>query len=219
MNDALKAFKQQFLELEKQAKRPIECMAVTKYARLEQIEAAYNAGFTLFGENKVQDALEKQAALSHLNATWHFIGHLQTNKVRKTLGHFACIQSLDRIDLLEKLQQLGEAENTPISTLIQLNMGNEPNKFGFRLDSLDLNLPILFSKSFVRIKGVMVVAPFYENPEQCRPLFKKAKQTYDRLSTQFEGLSILSMGMSHDYRIAIEEGATQVRVGSLLFSS
>jgi PLP dependent protein len=187
----------------------IRLIAVTKTVPAERIRQAVEAGIGNIGENRLQEALRKRAELGDLPLVWHFIGHLQTNKAKKVVENFDWVQCVDRPELAEKLNQ---AATRPLPVLIEVNVGGESSKSGIdpgRLPSFIENFP---AYERLRLRGLMAIPPFSENPEDIRPYFKRLRE----LSKRF-GLSELSMGMSHDFEVAVEEGATMVRIGTSLF--
>ncbi len=192
----------------------ITLVGVTKTVSLERIQEAIDAGLTFFGENRIQEAKEKIKFLGN-KARWHFIGHLQTNKAKEAIELFEMIQSVDSIRLAEKLNQVAEQSNKILPVLLEVNIGKEITKHGFVEEEV-LNMSKELKRlSNIQIKGLMTVAPYSENPEDVRPFFKKMKNLFCEL----EKPEILSMGMSHDYRIAIEEGSTMIRLGQAIFGA
>jgi PLP dependent protein len=187
----------------------VQLIAVTKTVPAEKIREAFESGISNVGENRLQEALPKRESLRDLSLTWHFIGYLQTNKARKVLENFDWIQSVDRPELAEKLNQ---AASKPVPVMIEVKLHEEPTKSGIAEPSL-----VELVKQFTRfdrlqLRGLMAIPPFFENPEDARPYFRKLRG----FGEQF-GLAELSMGMSHDFEVAIEEGATMVRIGTALF--
>ena len=187
----------------------IQLIAVTKTVPVVSIREAADAGIRHIGENRLQEALPKREQVHDPSLTWHFIGHLQTNKARKVVEHFDWVQCVDRPDLADKLNQ---ASTKMLPVLIEVNMGGEQSKSGIHPDELEK-----FVKSFrqyerLDLRGLMTIPPFFENAEEVRPYFKALRRHADRL-----GLRELSMGMSHDFEVAVEEGATMVRIGTSLF--
>jgi PLP dependent protein len=187
----------------------IKLIAVTKTVPLENISQAVDCGIRNIGENRLQEALPKIEALSELPLTWHFIGHLQTNKAKKVVEHFQWVQSVDRPELAEKLNQ---AALKPLPVLIEVKLDEERNKSG--VDEVGLPSFVAQFEGYkqLQLRGLMAIPPFFENVEQVRPYFRKLRDLAKRFS-----LPELSMGMSHDFEVAIEEGATMVRIGSALF--
>jgi pyridoxal phosphate enzyme (YggS family) len=196
----------------------IKVIAVTKYVSLATARAALDEGLHHIGENRWQDVKPKWEAL-HERGIWHFIGHLQTNKVKDIIGKFAYIHSLDRLSLAKELQKHAAALNMKINCLIQVNISGEDTKFGLAPEQL-----IAFAKEIkmfenLQIVGLMTMAPYEMAAEATRPVFRALRELRDKLNDlavfPYE-LKHLSMGMSNDFEIAIEEGATWVRLGSVL---
>src|SRR5262249_23533594 len=187
----------------------IKLIAVTKTVQLENISQAVDCGIRNIGENRLQEALPKIEALSEFPLTWHFIGQLQTNKAKKVVEHFQWVQSVDRPELGEKLNQ---AALKPLPVVIEGKLHEERNKSG--VDEVGLPLFVAQFEGYkqLQLRGLMAIPPFFENVEQVRPYFRKLRDLAIRFS-----LPELSMGMSHDFEVAIEEGATMVRIGSALF--
>jgi pyridoxal phosphate enzyme (YggS family) len=187
----------------------IRLIAVTKTVSAEDIREAAACGIRHVGENRLQEALPKHEALQDLNLTWHFIGHLQTNKAKKVVEQFDWVQCVDRPELAAKLNQVAAR---PLPVLIEVKLHEEPNKSGMD----EAHLPD-FVTEFERyrqlqLRGLMAIPPFFENAEDVRPFFRKLRELAEGLR-----LPEVSMGMSHDFEVAIEEGATMVRVGTALF--
>jgi pyridoxal phosphate enzyme (YggS family) len=205
------------------APEEIALMAVSKTNPSENIRAAYDAGLRLFGENRVQEFAAKIEALRDLqDAEWHMIGHLQTNKAAKTVELFHAVDSVDSLKLAEKLNTAARAVGEKLEVLIEINIGGEaaksgidPNAPGF--EELLSAAPRLEALSF---RGLMTVPPFSDDPEDARPYFRKLRELRDTIATRKLPVLVmdqLSMGMSHDFEIAIEEGSTCVRVGTAIF--
>jgi PLP dependent protein len=201
----------------------ITLMAVTKTHRPESIREAYAAGLRVFGENRVQEFAGKAAELSNLrDAHWHMIGHLQTNKAGKAAELFAAVDSVDSLKLAEKLDASARALGKKLDVLIEINVGGEAAKSGVAADSQDLEELLLAATQFeaLRFCGLMTVPPFADAPEAARPYFRKLRELRDSITARkLPGISMgqLSMGMSHDFEVAIEEGSTCVRVGTAIF--
>ena len=193
------------------------CIA-TKYATVEQMKELVTQGINCFGENKVQDALKKVEALSHLDIEWHFIGHLQTNKVSKIVGRFHCIQSVDSIKVLAKINQCSLDKQMIQDCLLQINIGNDPNKYGFSTEELKILEEQLFSFSNVKIKGLMMIPPLNVTDDELNQCFASMKLLYKQLQSKYGKLTVLSMGMSQDYKIAIKNGSNFIRVGRMVFA-
>jgi hypothetical protein len=201
----------------------ITLLAVSKTFPPEQIRAAYSAGMRVFGENRVQEFAGKVGALRDLHdAEWHMIGHLQTNKAAQAAELFSHIDSVDSVRLARKLNSAAVDLGKKIPVLIEINIGAEAAKSGAPPNSVELeNLlnaaPELPSLDF---RGLMTVPPFSDNPEQSRPYFRKMRELFHHIAARevpAVHMEILSMGMSHDYDIAIEEGATCIRIGTAIF--
>jgi len=201
----------------------ITLMAVTKTASAERIREAYAAGIRVFGENRVQEFDEKAKALQDLpDAVWHMIGHLQTNKAARAAALFAAVDSLDSLKLAEKLNAAARILNKKIPVLIEINIAGEIAKSGVAGDSSKLDRLLLAAPQLVNLEfcGLMTVPPFGDDPDQARPYFRRLRALRDQITSRklpTIRMDILSMGMSHDFEIAIEEGSTCVRVGTAIF--
>ena len=193
----------------------IQLIAVTKYVGLNEVKEAAKVGIKDFGENRVQEADEKIKQFPGLN--WHFIGHLQSNKAKDVLPYYTMIHSLDRLSLAKALQRCGERFNLTANVLVQVNTSGEESKFGLAPDEFPRFLEKIKSYDRLRVRGLMTMAPFYDDPEAVRPFFRELCYLRDQYSSNEFDLEHLSMGMTNDYMIAIEEGATIIRVGSALF--
>ena len=199
---------------------PVTLVAVTKLIDPERIADAYRCGIRHFGENRVQEAAEKRRFLSLPNATWHLVGHLQSNKARQAVELFDWIQSVDSSALAERLNRLAAASGKRVPVLIQVNLGNEPSKQGISEEGL---LPLVERTAalpHLDLRGLMCLPPYFDDPEQVRPFFRQLAEWRDTLAARLPpgvNLRELSMGMSHDFEVAIEEGATMIRVGTALF--
>ncbi|NPE29861.1 YggS family pyridoxal phosphate-dependent enzyme [Methanococcoides sp. SA1] len=194
-------------------------VCVTKTIDPERINESIRAGATIIGENRVQEFEEKCADI--LPCERHLIGNLQTNKVKKAVQLFDVIQSVDSLKLIQDIDRKAEAIDKVQKVFLQVNIGNEPQKFGFSSDEIGQVIPQIRSLKNVQVKGLMCIPPFV-SPEQTRSYFKKMKALFDELKqVDQDNIDIqeLSMGMSNDYRVAIEEGATMVRVGSAIFGN
>ena len=192
----------------------VELIAVSKTHSTEVLREAIEAGATVFGENKVQEAEEKIEELGKENLEWHLIGHLQSNKARKAVKLFDVIHTLDSVELAERLERICIEENrTSLSVLAQVDLAGEKTKNG--IGEKELPNLIEFLKTCKRLKfdGLMIIPPFFEDIEKVRPFFRRLREIRDEFLPNGE----LSMGMSHDFEIAIEEGATLVRVGTAIF--
>lgn len=193
----------------------IQLIAVTKYVGLNEVKEAVKVGIKDFGENRVQEADEKIKQFPGLN--WHFIGHLQSNKAKDVLPYYTMIHSLDRLSLAKALQRCGERFNLMANVLIQVNTSGEESKSGLAPDEFPRFLEKIKSYDRLRVRGLMTMAPFYDDPEAVRPFFRELRYMRDQYSSIEFDFEHLSMGMTNDYMVAIEEGATIIRVGSALF--
>lgn len=196
-------------------------IGVGKTMPAEKIRQAAQCGLKHLGENYVQEARDKKALLSDTDLIWHFIGHLQTNKAKAAVELFDWIQTVDRIELAKKLDRASSTLRTePLPVMIEVNIGNEPSKSGIPPEEVEKFYRELLNFDGIVIRGLMVIPPFFEDPEMVRPFFRKTKELLERLrqNSKFpEKLTELSMGMSHDFEVAIEEGSTMVRIGTALF--
>lgn len=203
----------------------ITFMAVTKTIAAPQIREAYAAGLRIFGENRVQEFAGKADALQDLPDTeWHMIGHLQTNKAAKAAEFFAHIDSVDSLRLAQKLNSAALGRGKKLSVLIEINIASESAKSGLPPDSeeLDTLLNAAPELSSLEIRGLMTVPPYDDDPEQSRPFFRKLRAQFEHIASRnFPGVRMgtLSMGMSHDFEIAIQEGSTCVRLGTAIFGA
>ncbi len=196
--------------------REIKLVAVTKTVGLEEVRQALALGIDNFGENRVQDAAPKIAALPE--ARWHFIGHLQSNKVKDVLPFYTLIHSLDRPSLAAALQSAAERLDQQVDVLVQVNVSGEESKYGLEPAALSDFLGYLNGLERIRVCGLMTMAPLVDDPEAVRPVFRRLRELRNLYATSGNGLNELSMGMTNDYKVAVEEGATIVRIGSALFS-
>jgi len=190
-------------------------VAVTKTVPTAIIAEAIALGLTVFGENRVQEAWPKIEALPTVE--WHFIGRLQTNKVKDVVGRFQLIHSLDRWRLAEALQREAQAQNLRVSVLIQVNLGGEEQKGGISPAELQDFLSATVDLPQLQVEGLMAIPPYMADPEEVRPYFREMFRLFSSCRIAGREMKILSMGMSHDFEVAIEEGANLIRVGSLLF--
>jgi len=198
-------------------------MAVSKTFPAESIREAYGAGIRLLGENRVQEFAGKADALRELNdARWHMIGHLQSNKAGKAAELFHAVDSVDSLRLAEKLDEAARAAGRRLRVLIEINVGGEAAKTGIGPDSVELDrlLGDMPRLQHLEVRGLMTVPPYTEDPQGARQYFRKLRELRDQIAGRnLPGVEMdeLSMGMSHDFEVAIEEGATCVRVGSAIF--
>lgn len=189
----------------------ITVVAVTKTIGAPAIQEAFAAGLRHFGESRIQEAREKLPQLAGLQPapTWHFVGHLQTNKAKSAAEMFDLIHSVDSLRVAEAISQHSASDK---QILVQVNVAGEPSKYGFALRDTIAALEHIARLPHLRIRGLMTIAPYADDPEEVRPVFRRLRQMRDSL-----GLEHLSMGMSHDFEVAIEEGATMVRIGQAIF--
>ena len=199
--------------------RQVKLLAATKTQPALAVRAAVEAGVRLLGENYVQEAQAKKETVGDV-AEWHLIGHLQTNKARAAAGLFSVIQTLDSLRLARVLDREGEELDRPVDVMVEVNLAGERTKTGVSEEGLEPLLREVSRLSRVRVKGLMTVPPFAEDPEASRPYFRRIRELRDSLSDLAlpnVALDELSMGMTHDYHVAVAEGATLVRVGTALF--
>ena len=196
----------------------IKIIAVSKRFPVGKIIEANDAGQVFFGENMVQEAHEKSVSLAGKNIELHLIGHLQSNKARVAAQIFDCIQTVDRARIALKLNSLAEEFDRELSVLLQVNVGGEVQKAGVDPESAGELVSIIDGCRFLSLKGLMTIPPFSDDPEDTRPYFAKLRELRDDLNGRREKpLEELSMGMSHDFEVAIQEGATIIRVGTAIF--
>jgi PLP dependent protein len=201
----------------------VTLMAVSKTVPPELIRAAYQAGVQVFGENRVQEFAEKADALRDLsNADWHLIGHLQTNKAAKAARLFGAVDSMDSLRLTQKLNSAAQQAGKKLGVLIEVNIGGEAAKTGVAPESQELEkiLQAAPSLEHLEIRGLMTIPPLTEDAQEARPYFRKLRKLKEKIGrSRLPGVSmnVLSMGMSHDFEIAVEEGSTCVRLGTAIF--
>jgi PLP dependent protein len=201
----------------------ITMMAVSKTVEPERIKEAYAAGLRIFGENRVQEFEGKSAGLTELkDAEWHLIGHLQSNKAKKAAELFCAVDSVDSLRLAEKLNQAAAEANKKLEVLIEIKVGEEESKAGIPLDSPELESLLRAAPQLanLQIRGLMTVPPLTEDPEGARPYFRLLRDLRDTIAARKlpkVEMDVLSMGMSHDFEVAIQEGSSCVRVGSAIF--
>jgi hypothetical protein len=200
----------------------VRLVAVSKTHPPESIRAAFAAGLREFGENRVQESSSKRPALADLGVTWHLVGHLQTNKARLARGLFDWVHSLDSLHLAEKLAQAAASDGARLPVLIEVNLGEESSKAGVRAGEVAALAEQVVPFATLELRGLMVIPPFRDNPEDVRPYFRQLRA----LAREIEARNLpnvsmheLSMGMSHDFEVAIEEGATMVRIGTAIFGA
>jgi PLP dependent protein len=198
----------------------VQLLAVSKTFSADHVRAAYAAGQRDFGENKVQEGLQKRDETAELEIRWHLIGHLQSNKVKKAAPAFAAIHAIDSVDLLRRVDQAAGEQGAAPEIYIQVDLAGETTKFG----APEADVPGIARAAVecraARLKGLMLLPPWFDDPEQARPYFRRLRDLRDRLvvdGIDRSHLRELSMGMSHDFEVAIQEGATLVRVGTAIF--
>lgn len=199
----------------------VTLIAVSKTKPLSMLQEAYEAGARDFGENKVQEILEKYPEMPE-DARFHMIGHLQTNKVKQVVGKAVLIHSVDSLHLAEKIEQEAAKKEMTADILLEVNVAREESKFGLMVEEVIPLLESVRALPHVRVKGLMTIAPNVENAEENRKHFKKLYQLYvDIKSKNIDNgtMSVLSMGMTGDFEVAVEEGATMIRVGTGIFGS
>jgi PLP dependent protein len=198
----------------------ITLIGVSKTHPPEAIRTAYEAGLRNFGENRVQEWEGKRGGLGDLEARWHLIGHLQSNKAARAAGLFHCVDSVDDLGVAQRLDrargELGEVAR--LRVLLEVRVAEEDSKNGVRVSELPALAEKVAALRHLELAGLMCIPPFLEDAAQVRPYFRRLRELREQLATQ-SGLKlpVLSMGMSHDFEVAIEEGATEVRVGTALF--
>lgn len=198
----------------------ITIVAVSKTVDRATIDAAYNAGLRVFGENRVQDAIAKLQPALPIDASMHLIGQLQSNKVKSAVQHFDLIESVDRPSLVVALDAASRARERTVPVLLQVNIAGEAQKAGCLPSDAAALVESLIGAPFLDLRGLMTIGPLVDEPDAVRPVFSGLRQLRDLLLTQFPDLAlpVLSMGMSNDFEVAVEEGATHVRIGRALFT-
>jgi len=198
----------------------VRLVAITKTVSAERIRAAYEAGLRDFGENRVQEAQAKRPALSQLKATWHMVGHLQTNKARTARELFHWVHSVDSLRLAQKIDQAAVGNEDRLRVLLEVNLGEETTKSGARETEVFQLSEEVSKLGTIELRGLMVIPPLSENPEEARPYFRRLRELARQIAARnLPNVSMqeLSMGMSQDFEVAIEEGATMVRIGTAIF--
>src|SRR5947208_1980955 len=195
----------------------VELVAITKTHPADKVREAIEAGHTLFGESRIQEALLKISELPS-NVRWHFVGHLQKNKIRHALPLFEMIHSIDSLALAQDINRIAQEEGLHPRVLLEVNVAGEGSKFGFSPDKLREQMEGLLALQRLSILGLMIIPPLGDKAEASRKYFVQLRELRDRLQTEFHvDLPQLSMGMTQDFPIAVEEGATLVRVGTAIF--
>ena len=200
----------------------VKILAISKTFPPESIREAYEAGLRDFGENRVQEAKAKRPALSDLNITWHLVGHLQTNKAKAARELFHWVHSVDSFRLAQKLEQATASGGGRLPVLLEVNLGGEESKAGVGEAEIIQLAEQVSELATLEVRGLMVIPPFFADPEEVRPYFRRLRELAQAIgSRNIANLSMeeLSMGMSHDFEIAIEEGATIIRVGTAIFGA
>lgn len=203
------------------AEGEVTLIAVSKTKPIELLREAYNGGTREFGENRVQELLSK-IPLMPSDVRWHLIGHLQTNKVRQVIGKTCLIHSVDSLKLAGEIEKESKRQDVVTDILLEVNVAREESKFGFLLEEVEEALKTIGGFPHVRIRGLMTVAPFVEDAEKNRAVFRKLYDFYVDMKTKNidnGSMTILSMGMTGDFGVAVEEGATMVRVGTGIFGA
>jgi pyridoxal phosphate enzyme (YggS family) len=197
----------------------ITLVAVSKTKPVEMVKIAYNLGVTDFGENRVQDALPKIADFHPAGLRWHMIGHVQSNKVNKVIGQFDSVQSVDSLHLAQLLQRHAEEQGIRLPVLLQVNVSGEASKEGIALVDAPTVARQIVALPRLDVQGLMTIAPLVQDAEEVRPFFRGLRELRDRLRNELPQSTWqhLSMGMTDDYTVAIEEGATIVRIGRAIF--
>ena len=200
--------------------KEIRLVAVSKTVGADRVLQAIEAGVKILGENYVQEAQKKINALGH-SVAWHFIGHLQTNKVKQAVGLADLIHSLDRITLAKEISHIAQTRDLSVPVLVQVNISGEESKYGLAPEETTDFLTEIFDYPGLKIQGLMTMAPFVPDPEEVRPVFRGLAMLAEELNEKIPGVTMrwLSMGMTNDYEVAVEEGANLVRVGSGIFAS
>ena len=197
--------------------REVTIVAVTKTFPVPRIREALALGLRIFGENRVQEAISKIDEIGTEDASWHLIGHLQSNKARLVEGRFSMVQSLDSVGIVEAL---GGRLHRQLDVLIEINVGEEPQKTGALPSDLTKIAAAVQGQARLRLRGLMTIAPMAADPEQARPAFRRLRALRDETAQRLGvPLPVLSMGMTDDYAVAVEEGATMLRLGRALFGS
>ena len=202
--------------------RGVRLVAATKTVSVERVQAGINEGLSILGENRVQEALPKISALKHTPAQWHFLGQLQRRKVRSIIGLFDLIHSVDSLELAREIDRRAGEFGKRQDILLEVNIGNESTKAGFASDEISEQMLTIAMLPHVRVKGLMAIPPLTSEPELARRYFAELRELAQHICARRIpgiGMDELSMGMSNDYEIAVEEGATLVRIGSAIFGA
>ncbi len=200
----------------------IKIIAVSKTKPIEDIRSAVAVGLLVFGENRVQEAEGKINELKELNLEWHLVGHLQTNKVKKALPLFHLIHSVDSVKLIQEIEKNARKQDCKMNVLLQLNLSREETKSGTEIENFEKLLAAAKNAEHICVCGLMTLPPFFDDPEEARPYFSDLRKLSEYYQEDLVGSGRepeLSMGMTNDYEVAIEEGATMVRIGTAIFGS
>lgn len=199
--------------------KDVTLIAVTKTVGIERIKEAIDAGITDIGENKVQELMDKYEDLRNY-ANFHLIGHLQSNKVKYIIDKVKLIHSVDSLKLIDEIDKRAKKSNKIVNILIQVNVAREETKFGIDINEVDDYIEYASKFDNIKVQGLMTIAPYYEDPEKTRPIFRILKEKFDELANiKYNNVEMkyLSMGMTNDYKVAIEEGSNMIRIGTKIF--
>lgn len=214
----MESIKDKYNEIKRQIPDYVTIVAVTKQRTIEEIKEAFDAGVKIVGENYIQEAMDKYRHIDGLQ--WHFIGHLQRNKVKDAIKMFDCIQSVDSVRLAIELDKQCAKLSKVMPILIEINIGGEESKYGVKPEEALGIIRQIAELPNVHIEGLMTMEPYFDDPEQARPYFRQMKRLFDEIKSQNipnAEMKILSMGISNSYEIAIEEGSNMVRIGTKIF--
>ena len=223
LSDGLRNIRTRIIQALERSDRPsdsVTLVAISKTHPARAIKEVIELGVTDLGESKVQEAETKILEVGRDKARWHLVGHLQANKARRAVKLFDVIHSVNSSELGQRLDRLCKEERTRVSVLIQVDLGLEATKSGVRESDVTALASYLSKSEHLKLTGLMTLPPFFENVEQVRPFFRKLASIRDRLAADGlfgDGTGELSMGMTHDFEVAIEEGATMVRIGTAIF--
>jgi PLP dependent protein len=198
----------------------IKIIAVTKFAEDVSIKEAIKSGILDLGENRIQVALPKVSLFKDSPVNWHFLGHIQTNKVKQVITNFALIHSVDSLKLARAIEKEAAQQNIKVNILIQVNISSEETKYGFTEEEVMPAVEEIKNMAHVQILGLMTMAPYYDDPELCRPVFRSLrtlKEEIEKRNIENVQMKYLSMGMTNDFDVAIQEGANLIRIGTALF--
>lgn len=205
-----------FQSIRKNVPQHIDIIAVSKNQTYKKIQSVYELGHKIFGENRIKELVGKYNHLPK-DIEWHMIGHLQTNKVKKIASFVSLIHSLDSLKLMEEINKRAQQNDRTINCLLQIHIGKEESKFGFSINNIENIIEESMQYQNIKITGLMGMATFTDKQEQIQSEFRSLKKSFEKIKGINENFSVLSMGMSGDYKIAIQEGSTMVRIGSSIF--